>query len=235
MSRFRLLCQTPQTDLLRTPALQTHLIQFATSLLALLNPLADFAIFLSLTNGHSRGKQRGIAIQAGVAIAVIMVVTLWLGNPLLTGFGISIGAFSVAGGIILFGIGLGMLNSKSGVSSKADTNQKNIELAQQKQSPAIVPLALPISSGPGVITMLLVSSHANPDGVSGLLAYSMVCLALSALMGLVFWFAPALGRLLGDTAMHISTQVMGLIVCAIASQMVLNGMRTALPVLAARG
>jgi multiple antibiotic resistance protein len=54
-------------------------------------------------------------------------------------------------------------------------------------------------------------------------------------MGLVFWFAPALGRLLGETAMHISTQVMGLIVCAIASQMVLNGLRTALPVLAARG
>ena len=59
--------------------------------------------------------------------------------------------------------------------------------------------------------------------------------ALAALMALVFWFAPALGRLLGETAMHISTQVMGLIVAAIASQMVLNGLRTALPVLASRG
>ena len=228
-------CQTAGTIPFHLAALSSHLIQFATSLLALLNPLADFAIFLSLTSGRSRGEQRGIALQAAIAIAVIMVVTLWLGNPLLTGFGISIGAFSVAGGIILFGIGLGMLNSKSGVSSKADVHQKNIELGQQKQSPAIVPLSIPISAGPGVITALLVSSHANPDGVPGLLAYSAVCLALAALMGLVFWFAPALGRLLGETAMHISTQVMGLIVAAIASQMVLNGLRTALPVLAARG
>ena len=84
-----------------------------------------------------------------------------------------------------------------------------------------------------LITALLVSSHANSAGVPGLLAYSLACLALSALMGLVFWFAPLLGRLLGETAMHISTQVMGLVVAAIASQMVLNGLRTAFPVLAA--
>jgi multiple antibiotic resistance protein len=211
---------------------QPHLVQFATSLLALLNPLADFAIFLSLTDGRSPLEQRRIAVEAAVAIAVIMVATLWLGNPLLTAFGISIGAFSVAGGIILFGIGLGMLNSKSGESSKADTHARSIELAQQKESPSIVPLSIPISAGPGVITALLVASHANSSGVQGLLAYSVICLLLALLMGLVFRFAPILGRLLGDTAMHISTQVMGLIVAAIASQMVLNGLRSALPVLA---
>ena len=227
-------CQTPRVELFQIPALQSHLVQFATSLLALLNPLADFAIFLSLTTGRSRREQQGIAIQAAIAIATIMVSTLWLGNPLLTSFGISIGAFSVAGGVILFGIGLSMLHSTSGESDKEQTHQRNIELAQQKQSPAIVPLGIPISAGPGVITALLVSSHANVHGVVGLFADSMVCLALAALMGLVFWFAPTLGRLLGETAMHISTQVMGLIVAAIASQMVLNGLRTALPVLAMR-
>jgi multiple antibiotic resistance protein len=212
--------------------LQPHLIQFISSLLALLNPLADFAIFLTLTSGRTRAEQRQIGVQAAIAIAVIMVSTLWLGNPILTAFGISIGAFSVAGGIILFGIGLGMLNSKAGQSNKAETNKSSIEQAKKQSSPAVVPLGIPISAGPGVITALLVSSHANTEGVAGLLIYSAACLALSVLMGVVFWFAPALARLLGDAAMHISTQVMGLIVAAIASQMVLNGLRTALPVLA---
>ncbi|MFN7678740.1 MAG: MarC family protein [Cyanobacteriota bacterium] len=213
--------------------MQPHLTQFISSLLALLNPLADFAIFLSLTSGRSRVEQRQIGVQAAIAIAVIMIATLWLGNPILTAFGISIGAFSVAGGIILFGIGLGMLRSKAGESSKAETNKTSIESAKKQASPAVVPLGIPISAGPGVITALLVASHANPSGVQGLITYSLACLALSVLMGAVFWFAPLMGRLLGDTAMHISTQVMGLVVTAIASQMVLNGLRTAFPVLAA--
>ncbi len=213
--------------------MQPHLAQFISSLLALLNPLADFAIFLSLTSGRSRVEQRQIGIQAAIAIAVIMIATLWLGNPILTAFGISIGAFSVAGGIILFGIGLSMLGSKSGVSTKAETNKINIESAKNQASPAVVPLGIPISAGPGVITALLVASHANPAGVSGLITYSLACLALSVLMGAVFWFAPLMGRLLGATAMHISTQLMGLVVTAIASQMVLNGLRTAFPILAA--
>jgi multiple antibiotic resistance protein len=213
---------------------QSHLVQFITSLLALLNPLADFALFLSLTTGRTRREQRGIAVQAAIAIAVIMVTTLWLGNPILTGFGISINAFSVAGGVILFGIGLGMLNSKSGQSSKADIHQANIEAGQKKESPAVVPLGIPISAGPGVITALLVSSHSNTAGLSGLLLYSLACVALSVMMGLVFWYAPLLGRVLGATAMHISTQIMGLVVTAIASQMVLNGVQGAFPLLAAR-
>ena len=214
--------------------MQSHLVQFITSLLALLNPLADFALFLSLTTGRTRAEQRGIAVQAAIAIAVIMVTTLWLGNPILTGFGISINAFSVAGGIIVFGIGLGMLNSKSGESSKADIHQANIEAGQKKESPAVVPLGIPISAGPGVLTALLVSSHSNTAGLSGLLAYSLACVALSVMMGFVFWYAPLLGRVLGATSMHISTQVMGLVVAAIASQMVLNGVRGAFPLLAAR-
>lgn len=214
----------------------TTLIPFMTSLLALLNPLADFALFLSLTSGRSKAEQRQIAVQAAIAIAVIMIATLWLGDSLLTAFGISIGAFSVAGGIILFGIGLGMLNSKSGESSKAEMHKANIAEGQRMRSPAVVPLGIPISAGPGVITALLVSAHSNTAGVAGLIAFSLVCVALSALMGLVFWMAPLLGRLLGDNAMHISTQVMGLVVAAIASQMVLNGLRAAFPVLTgARG
>lgn len=215
--------------------MQPHLVQFVTSLVALLNPLADFALFLSLTTGRSRSEQRGIAVQAAIAIAVIMVSTLWLGNPILTGFGISIAAFSVAGGIILFGIGLGMLNSKSGASSKAETHQANIEAGQKKESPAIVPLSIPISAGPGVITALLVSSHSNTAGVPGLISLSVACAGLSVMMGVVFWFSPLLGRLLGTTAMHISTQIMGLVVTAIASQMVLNGLRAAFPVLGTHG
>jgi MarC family membrane protein len=158
-----------------------------------------------------------------------MLTSLWLGRAILGGIGISIGAFSIAGGIVLFGIGLGMLNSKSGASEKEESNEVNIEVGREKTSPAVVPLAIPISAGPGVITALLVAAHANEAGVQGLLALSIACVAMAAMMALVFWYAPALGRLLGPSGIQISTQIMGLIVAAIASQMVLNGLKSAAP------
>ncbi len=218
------------------PIIPHHvMVRFVTSMVALLNPLADFALFLALTAGRSREEQKQIARQAALAIAVIMISTIWLGGPILTAFGISIGAFSIAGGIVLFGIGLSMLHSKAGTTPKNESNTLNVEKAQTKNSPAVVPLAIPITAGPGVLTALLVNSHANTAGSQGLLAFSIACLLLSVMMGLVFWFAPALGRLLGPSGMQISTQVMGLVVAAIASQMVIDGLRKSFSLLAEQG
>lgn len=214
-----------------SPVISDHsVIQFVTSMVALLNPLADFALFLGLTQGRSRAEQKSIGLQAAMAIGVIMLTSLWLGRAILSGIGISIGAFSIAGGVVLFGIGLGMLNSKSGATSKQESNHSTIEVGRQKTSPAVVPLAIPISAGPGVITALLVAAHANQAGVQGLLMLSLASVALAGMMAMVFWYAPALGRLMGPSGMQISTQIMGLIVAALASQMVLNGIKSALPV-----
>ncbi|MCP9824068.1 MarC family protein [Synechococcus sp. EJ6-Ellesmere] len=212
------------------PIIPHHfMVQFVTSMVALLNPLGDFALFLALTQGRSRAEQKSIGNQAAVAIGVIMLTSLWLGRAILGGIGISIGAFSIAGGIVLFGIGLGMLNSKSGDSSKTESNQGNIDAGRMKTSPAVVPLAIPISAGPGVITALLVASHSNEAGIPGLLALSVASVVMAGMMAVVFWYAPALGRLMGPSGMQITTQIMGLIVTAIASQMVLNGLKSAAP------
>ncbi|MCP9800281.1 MarC family protein [Synechococcus sp. RedBA-s] len=209
------------------PVIPHHLmVHFVTSMVALLNPLADFALFLALTQGRSRAEQKSIGIQAAVAIGVIMLTSLWLGKAILGGIGISIGAFSIAGGVILFGIGLGMLNSKSGASPKEESNQNNIEVGREKASPAVVPLAIPISAGPGVITALLVAAHSNQAGVQGLVALSIASVAMATMMALVFWYSPVLGRLMGPSGTQISTQIMGLLVAAIASQMVLNGLKS---------
>lgn len=78
-----------------------------------------------------------------------MLTSLWVGRAILSGIGISIGAFSIAGGIVLFGIGLGMLNSKSGDSTKQQSNQDNIEAGRMKDSPAVVPWPSP--SQPGLV------------------------------------------------------------------------------------
>jgi multiple antibiotic resistance protein len=154
-------------------------------MVALLNPLADFALFLGLTQGRSRVEQKSI--------------------------------------------GLGMLNSKSDASAKQQTNHSNIEAGRHKTSPAVVPLAIPISAGPGVITALLVAAHTNQAGVQGLFMHSIASVALAGMMAIVFWYAPALNRLLGPLGMQIFTQIMGLIVAALALQMVLNGLKSAFP------
>ena len=187
-------------------------------------------MFLGLTQDRSRAEQKSIGLQAAVAIGVVMLTSLWLGRAILSGIGISIGAFSIASGVVLFGIGLGMLNSKFGASAKQESNQSNIEAGRQKTSPAVVTLAISISAGPGVITALLVAAHANQAGVQGLLMLLIASVALARVRAIVFWYAPTLGRLMGPSGMQISTQIMGLIVAALASQMVLNGLKSALPI-----
>ena len=187
-------------------------------------------MFLGLTQDRSRAEQKSIGLQAAVATGVVMLTSLWLGRAILSGIGISIGAFSIASGVVLFGIGLVMLNSKFGASAKQESNQSNIEAGRQKTSPAVVPLAISISAGPGVITALLVAAHANQAGVQGLLMLLIASVALARVRAIVFWYAPTLGRLMGPSGMQISTQIMGLIVAALASQMVLNGLKSALPI-----
>jgi multiple antibiotic resistance protein len=81
----------------------------------------------------------------------------------------------------------------------------------------------------GAVASAQVPRTPGEMGVAGLLALSVACVAMAGMMALVFWYAPAIGRLMGPSGIKISTQIMGLIVTAIASQMVLNGVKSAYP------
>lgn len=195
-------------------------VTFLASLLAVLNPIGNAAIYVSLVSERSKKAQHKVAVECAIAVAIIMVLVVWVGLPLLHFFGISLGAFQIAGGLVVLLIGLSMIRAKSH-SNDYDQPDKQ-QSSKNKPSVAIVPLAMPIIGGPGAISAIIAHAPAFPGVVNHILL-TICCLALAAVIGVVLWFAPLVSKILGEEGMRIATRIMGLVLAAIAVQMMAGG------------
>jgi multiple antibiotic resistance protein len=180
---------------------------------------------LSVTEGPSGAERQKIALGTTVAVLVTLVVAAVIRHDILALFGISIGAFRVAGGLIVLLIALAMLHARPSAIHHSPAEAAD---GRQKDNPAIFPLAIPVIAGPGAIaTVILHAEHA--EGVGGALAIG----AVIALMCAVLWFAlRAAGRLaslLGQTSMNVLTRLMGVLMAAIAVEMMAGGLGELFP------
>lgn len=196
------------------------LITFLAGLLAVLNPIGNAAIFVSLVSERTKADQHKAAVKCAIAVAIIMVLVVWVGLPLLHFFGISLGAFQIAGGLVVLLIGLSMIRAKSH-SNDYDQPSKQ-QSSKNKTSVAIVPMAMPIIGGPGAISAIIAHAPAFPS-VTDHIILTICCIILSAVIGAVLWFAPLVSKILGDEGMRIATRIMGLVLAAIAVQMMAGG------------
>ena len=130
-------------------------VKFLVAMIIMMNPLGSLSIYLQLSKFFSPEQQKKTAIRCGIAIVIITIVTIWIGSQLLDLLGITISSFRVAGGIILFLVGLSMLQSKE---SPLSHTPEDDAAAEGKHSIAIVPLALPIIIGPGSMSTLIIAS-----------------------------------------------------------------------------
>ncbi len=204
------------------------LVAFAAAIFSLLNPVGDAAIFIDMVSGRSRAQQRAIAIKSAIAVAVILIVTLWCGEQVLAFFGVSLAGLQVAGGLIVAGIAMSMLHSrKSGMHAVGEQHED----PSAEAGVAVVPLAMPITSGPGVIAAVVVSTHKYP-GVENNLKMSLICLGMAIIVGICFLSAGSIKRVIGTTGMSIVTKFMGMILLAIAVGMLASGLKGLLPGLA---
>lgn len=202
-----------------------HLMSFLVALFAVANPFGNLAIFIGLTSDRSTREKKQIAIVSTIAIAIIMLITVWIGDDILRFFGISVPAFQLAGGLIIILLGLTMLHSKT--SKMVHTSDEH-EAALQKDSVAVVPLAIPISAGPGTMTTIILYVHRYPDFMEHVM-FSLVALFITLIIGLFFYFSTPIGRVLGVSGTKIATRIMGLILVAIAMGMVSEGMLQLFP------
>jgi len=205
-------------------------ITFTVGLLAILNPIGNAAIYIGMVDESSKLERRNITIQCVFGIAVILILTTWIGLPLLSFFGISIGAFQSAGGFIVLLISLDMIRAKQH-SNEHDTAPDQAA-AKTKENMAIVPLAIPIIAGPGAISDIIANMN-DMAGILDKLVISLIAIICSLLMGIVLIFAPTIAKVMGHSGMKIVTRVMGLILSAIAFQMLGAGLIKLLPGLAA--
>ena len=203
-----------------------YLLNALVTLFVTIDPIGLAPIFIGLTRGMNRDQRRQTAIRATVTATILLYAFALIGEGLLTFLGISLAAFRIAGGLMLFWIAFEMVFERR-EQRKLASAQKAVE-EERVQEPsdihhlAIFPLAIPLIAGPGAIsaTILIASSAPNTFGLIGLLVI------IGALIGsclVVFLLAGPLDRMLGNTGRIVLTRLLGVLLAALAVQFVADG------------
>jgi multiple antibiotic resistance protein len=202
-------------------------VKFLVAMIVMMNPLGSLSIFLQLTSRYSLAHQRSTALRCGVAITIIMVLSIWAGASILDLLGITLPSFRFAGGIILLLVGLSMLQSHE---SPVNHTPEDDVAAEARHSIAVVPLALPIIIGPGAITTLVLASndYSNFFFKSWL---SFLCVILAICMCALLYFGGTICKFVGESVIKVITRIMGMIIMSLAVGMLANGLIGLIPAL----
>ncbi len=138
----------------------TGYIKIFTTLLAIVNPLGVIPIFISLTSGLVAQEHKHIARTTSTAVAVVLIVATLFGKPLLNFFGVSIASFKVGGGILLLLMAIAMMQAKHTPSKQTP---EKAEEAEEKESIAVVPIAMPLLAGPGAISTVIIYADVSSN------------------------------------------------------------------------
>ena len=195
------------------------------SLMSIVDPFAALPIFLALT-GTQDPKQRARTALVSTATCFTILTTFALaGTFIFSFFGITIPAFKIAGGILLFGVGLEMMRGKE--SETRTTAEEKVE-AEAKEDIAIIPMGLPLLSGPGAIATVMVLVGKASGWPQRFGVYAAIA-AVSLVTFLVLRSAEIVARMLGRTGINLIGRVMGLILAATSVQFVIDGAHEAFP------
>ncbi|CDH46769.1 MAG: MarC family protein [Candidatus Competibacteraceae bacterium] len=204
------------------------LITIFVTFLVVIDPVGVAPIFGALTRGGTDRYRRRMALKSTGIASLIMLLFLLTGDTLLRFLGISLAAFRISGGALLFLLAIDMVFARpSGLRSATVREQ---EEAHYKEDISVFPLAFPLLAGPGTLTTILLTTsglhpQAQPLLFLGLLAVLLAVLLLTLLCLLL---APQLMKLLGETGANVIGRLLGVILAALAVQFMLEGLRTGL-------
>jgi MarC family membrane protein len=194
------------------------------TLLVVIDPLGLSPIFAALTRGYPEKRKREAAIRGTVLGAAILFLFTLAGNVLLEALGISIPAFRIAGGILLFFLALDMIfASPTGLRSRTIREQEEISY---EHDVSVFPLAIPLIAGPGAITTVLL--YTGERSATEVVAFLVVLLGVLLLTFFSLLLAPRIMRLFGETGSNVLTRVLGVLLAALAVQFVLDGLGASL-------
>jgi multiple antibiotic resistance protein len=201
-------------------------VNFFVALFALLDPVGNVPVFAASTVGASSRERAQIAFVISLFVAGFLTFFFFSGLSLLTFFGISLPAFRIAGGVILFILGLKMVGDDftSGFADAAEKPGDKRTYVRRRVEQMIVPFAMPLLIGPGAIsTVIIYASQAKGMGFSASAMGIGAIVAVSIATLLSFLATPLISRLLGKIGLSIIVRVLGLILCAMAVQFLLAG------------
>jgi multiple antibiotic resistance protein len=195
------------------------------SVFSIVDPFAAVPIFLALAGAQPRHELAKTAFRASATCFVVLSVFAIAGNFIFSFFGITLPAFKIAGGILLFGVGLEMMRAKRSATRSTDEEERD---AESKEDVGLIPLGLPLLSGPGAIATVMVLVGKAKDVPQRVSLFAVIA-AVSLIAFLVLRSAALVSRVLGKTGMNVIGRVMGLILAAVAMQFVLDGLHEAFP------
>jgi len=194
------------------------LITTFVTLFVVIDPLALVPMFLALTQGQPAKQRRAIAIRACLTAIGILTVFGAFGEAVLGFIGISMPAFRVAGGLLLFLTALEMLFERR---TKRRENQTEED---DGHDPSVFPLAIPLIAGPGAIASMILLAGQNP-GLEGLAVVVAVMIVVVTLSMVSFMASDLMERVLGKTGINVITRLLGMLLAALSVQFVLEGLK----------
>ncbi len=204
----------------------TDLLQFGlvtvTSVLFIVDPIAAVPSYLVVTQNESAAERRRTALRACSAMGLMLVVFAAAGRFIFQAFGITLPAFRIAGGLILWLVALDM------VRAQRSTQESSQELAegQAKEDVAVTPLAIPILAGPGAISTVMVLAGEIRSIGHGVVVYGAIVIT-AVISYITLRLGERLVEIMGQTGIKVMTRIMGLLLAAVATQFILTGIRDA--------
>lgn len=193
------------------------------TVLAISNPIGNLAIFSSMA-ARSKPDQINACIRTMcIALLAIYLVSAFLGHQVLSLFGITLSSLQCAGGLLLLKIGLSMISGETDSSHQPKNSETKEDSKDKLVNKAIVPLALPLVGGPGAISTIIMYAHAGSASIASTIALICSLLVITAVIFLVFSFGIRIKALKDPQISSIITKVMGLIIMAMAMDMLLTG------------
>jgi multiple antibiotic resistance protein len=191
--------------------------QLLISLLAMVPPSVLIPFFLSLVGKRTPEEQKQIALISSIGFSVVSIVFVFLGDAILNVFSITIDTFRIAGGILLGTIAFYLLNSG------AEDTMTQADTASSAVSISLVPMTIPMLSGPGAISTVVIFSSLH-EGLSHKILVSLVIITVSIFIYFMFSTSLKLGRFFTPGAALAFNRIMGLIMMAIAIEFILHGL-----------
>jgi len=201
--------------------------RFFTALLVILNPFAAIPIFLSLTQGYTPKERHRSVTIAAITVAIVLSISALLGEAMLTFLGTSLPSFRVGGGIVLLLMALTMLRAQP---DQMRTTTAENAAAENLENIAVVPIAIPLLAGPGSISTVIIQMQRPGNEYHPFLVIAVI-LILALLLWAILQLANPIGRRLGPIGLNILNRLFGLVLTAIAIEIMVNGLRDLFPVL----
>lgn len=196
----------------------TFYISVFVTLFVVIDPIGLAPLYVALTSGEDTARRRAIAMRACVLSVALLTLFGLLGEAVLGFVGISMAAFRIAGGILLFLTALEMLFERR-------SKRREDQTGTDRPDPSVFPLAIPLISGPGAIaSMILLTGEADRDWVL-IFGIHLVMILVVGVVFALFLAAPLLERLMGKTGINVITRLLGMLLAALAVQFVLDGLR----------